>query len=160
MNEDRKRCLEAGCNDFLTKPIEKDQFHDIVASYLMSREAGGAEAAPIKSALLDDDPEIIELVHNYIRNLPEVIQHIEASLQQGNWERLKDLAHQVKGTGGNFGFIELSNIAGTIEFQALNKNVEEISGLLTKLTDVCERINAGVVPNESKDEPPAKLQGI
>jgi len=160
MNEDKNRCLDAGCNDFLTKPIEKKQFYEVVVSYLRSRDKDESEVEPIKSALLEDDPEIIEIVHNYIKNLPEVLKHIEEALQQEDWEHLKDLAHQVKGTGGNFGFVELSDIAGVIEFQALNKNVEELAGLFKKLDHVCERVIAGVETSELKDEQPTKLKGI
>ncbi len=160
MNEDKNRCLEAGCNDFLTKPIEKEQFHEVVSYYLRFRDEADSQVEPIKSVLLEDDPEIIELVHNYIKNLPEVLKHVEEALKQKNWERLKDLAHQIKGTGGNFGFVELSNLAGTIEFQAMNMNMDELGGLFEKLSHVCERIIAGVETSESEDASSAFLKGV
>jgi hypothetical protein len=33
MKEDRERCLEAGCNEYLTKPVDFDQLFRTLAKY-------------------------------------------------------------------------------------------------------------------------------
>ena len=40
MSRDRERCLEAGCTDFLTKPVERDRLAEVVAAH--SRKPDGA----------------------------------------------------------------------------------------------------------------------
>lgn len=34
LDEDKQQCLKAGCNDYITKPIDKDQFYKILERFL------------------------------------------------------------------------------------------------------------------------------
>ena len=54
LKEDRRACLAAGCDDYLTKPIERDRLVEILARFLPTAEAEAteppavtAEAAPV-----------------------------------------------------------------------------------------------------------------
>ena len=38
MVEDRNRCIESGCNDYLPKPVERDKLLAVVSQYLGKRE--------------------------------------------------------------------------------------------------------------------------
>ena len=37
--QDRQRCIEAGCDDYLTKPIDRRRLLKLVAEYLSARNA-------------------------------------------------------------------------------------------------------------------------
>jgi Amt family ammonium transporter len=39
MKEDRQKCLDAGCDDYLTKPVDRDSLLQLVAKYAASRPA-------------------------------------------------------------------------------------------------------------------------
>lgn len=44
MLEDRQRCLDAGCTDYLAKPIDKQQLLDVVGRYLSKAPLGGVSS--------------------------------------------------------------------------------------------------------------------
>ncbi|HSV16451.1 MAG TPA: ATP-binding protein, partial [Tepidisphaeraceae bacterium] len=49
MTGDRTRCLDAGCTDYLTKPVDAELLLKTVQSYLLKKGAAGAAAAPMPS---------------------------------------------------------------------------------------------------------------
>jgi CheY-like chemotaxis protein len=46
MNHDRQKCLDAGCDDYLTKPIDKKRLLDIVSRFVAARASATTEEAP------------------------------------------------------------------------------------------------------------------
>ena len=52
MTEDRERCEAAGCDDYLTKPVNRERLLEIVAKF---SEAGRAPNTILVSTLKDDE---------------------------------------------------------------------------------------------------------
>ena len=44
MSSDRERCLEAGCDDYATKPIDRAALQTLIGSYLMKQAASPSQA--------------------------------------------------------------------------------------------------------------------
>jgi signal transduction histidine kinase/CheY-like chemotaxis protein/HPt (histidine-containing phosphotransfer) domain-containing protein len=141
-SEFRKKCLDAGCEQFLTKPIDRTRFLQVVAEYLHPATLQ-SDSAPIISDLLEESPDVADLIAVYIEKLPAVIHEIKAAGAKSNWQALESLFHQLKGSGGNYGYPELSRLAASIEFQVMNKNKNEVDALIGELESYCQRIYAG-----------------
>jgi HPt (histidine-containing phosphotransfer) domain-containing protein len=67
------------------------------------------------SGLLRDDPEMYDLVEEFISGLPARLSELRRAYEQLNWDALTKLAHQLKGAGGSFGYPDLSGLAATME---------------------------------------------
>ena len=139
--EDRARCLQAGCNDYLTKPIDRDQFFVTLNRHLAPAD-GAENELPVFSELLDD-PDLAHVVEKFIAYLPDKTTSLTEAARQQDWDTLKDEAHQLKGLGGGYGYPEITQLAAKLEFQILNKNQLEIESLIASLKAYCERIYAG-----------------
>jgi HPt (histidine-containing phosphotransfer) domain-containing protein len=68
---------------------------------------------------------------------------IDQAAKNQDWANLKFEVHSLKGAGGGYGYPELTEIAGKIEFQIATRNQPEIDSLLEILDAYIQRIVAG-----------------
>jgi len=140
MREDRDACFESGCNNFLTKPINREKLTEVVTEYL-SISYQKTNLSPLYSDLLEHEPELIDLVKNYVEKFPDLIEKIKSLYEAKEWSQLRSEIHQLKSTGGNYGFSPVSDVAEKIEFQLLAYNYPEIAQLLSELDTLNVRIH-------------------
>ena len=139
--EDRDRCLKAGCNDFLTKPIDHKIFFNTLSQYLKADQSTPTDNQPIYSTLLKRDPCFLGMVTDYVEKLPVLLNEIENSYQKEDNELLKSLVHDLKGTGGNIGFMDITKSATELEFEIAKKNRQGIENKLKELRYISSRID-------------------
>ncbi len=155
---DRAKCLDAGCDEFLSKPIGADQ---LVLAVRRQLDAGrpapeegkheqGQERArepepaaePLVSELADE-PELRELIARYVAALPERAAALERSLAGGDLQTLGKQAHDLKGTAGTYGFPSLTHEAGILEVTVRHGCPStEIHEHVARLIDLCRRARA------------------
>lgn len=130
MKQDREACFEAGCNDYITKPVSEKTLFNTVCEYL--------EAADISSDNnVYQDSDVVELKEKFIANLPLKIEQIKKNFIQGKLSDVKSEVHKLKGLGGSIGYPEITNLSLRIE-QSLAKNdtyqckslIEEMEGFI------------------------------
>jgi len=148
LKEDIDLCFAAGCDDFLTKPIERESFSAFVSHYLTPVEQLTGCTDPIVSVLVDEGPEFYNIVKAYIKQLPGDLEMVVSVFNEGNMDELKGKVHSMKGTSGNMGFLEYSALCAQIEFAITKEDHEEIGILLTLLDTMKKRIVAGVPAEE------------
>ena len=141
--KDRDMCISAGCNDFVSKPVSRSKFEKILCEYLREVASGDASLSPLVSNILEDEPEMTDIVVEFINHIPEIFEKINRAATSQDWEMLKSEVHKLKGVGAGYGYPELTEIAGKIEFQISASNQHEIDSLLGMLDTYTLRIIAG-----------------
>lgn len=144
MREDKAACFKAGCNGFLTKPIDVAHLNEIISKYLNVNIQESNDAASLVSTLLEEDPDAVDLIKRFVKNLATSLKEIKTLIENFEWERLSVKLHQIKGTGGNFGFPDISTIAEKMELQTADHNTVELNKLLSELTFTHEKIVLGL----------------
>lgn len=144
MQEDKDACFEAGCNGFLTKPIDVRLLNDAVEKYLDIKRSESSQTTSLISSLLEEDPGAIDLIKRFVNNFAEFIKNIEQSIQKYDWDNLSDILHQLKGTGGNFGYPAISELAEEMELYTIKQNETELNRLLSKLKSVYKEVELGL----------------
>lgn len=138
MKEDIDKCLEAGCNEFITKPIDRKLFYSTVAKYLDPDVE--IDDSPIYPDLDNDDLDLTDVILEFLKELPRKIEFIKSFQQQNDTKHLLEQTHQLKGLGGGMGFSIVSQIAAKIEFHSKNNNQEAVDALIDELENVVSRM--------------------
>jgi hypothetical protein len=91
----------------------------ITMSYNSDRESGGKRIVFI-------DRDLEDLIPGYIENRHKDIKSLLVSLGREDYESIRIIGHSMKGSGGGYGFDEISKIGKSIEEAAKDKNYEAI----------------------------------
>jgi CheY-like chemotaxis protein len=140
MAGDRERCLAAGCDDYLSKPVSRDALVAIVGKHALRPDAPPRSPGPPIFSAFSDDADMVALVAEFVAALPQRLFAIRDGFQKGAIEATCRLAHQLKGSAGGYGFPAITDAAGALERALVMKSstaviVREIDALAS----LCER---------------------
>ena len=98
---------------------------------------------PLTSTLLEEEPELLDLVVRFAEHLPKRLSDISAAAADQDWHVLKQQLHALKGVCANFGFPSISQLAQEIEDTLSHQQYTNITPLLEELISLCQRISIG-----------------
>ncbi len=144
LEEDKTRCLAAGMDDYLVKPIHAEELMAMIQKWAGSRgqaqEGAQGPSAAIQSMLevLDGDAELAgELLAAFIQDVKGKLPDLVAAIEQTDYNGLCRLAHGLKGAAGNLGLQTL--FAAFAELDAMGKQ-ENITGGARILSGIQEEL--------------------
>ena len=106
-------------------------------------KAAAEEKNPLYSSL-GGDADFAPLLAWFVEELPSRIATFEEQLAAGDWDGLRQAAHQLKGAGGSYGFAPITPAAGRLEAAVVQREPEEeIRAAVEALVDLCRRACAG-----------------
>lgn len=144
MEEDKKRYQAIGCDGFIAKPLQREEFNRMVSAFLPKSKVVDVEYEPIVSNLLSEDPDMLDLVMSFIEQLPQIVGTLRDAFTSQDNETFKKRAHDLKGLGGGYGYPQISDLAGRIEFEFAKQDEVAINDSLKELEMLLARIIAGV----------------
>jgi len=127
MEGDRERCLAAGMDGYLSKPIRQQELDQVLNSFAtgspasapMRKQPAAPQLSVNTSELLervDGDRELIADLLDLIRHdYPGQIEAMRRAIACNNGEALEQLAHAMKGALGNLAAITGAEIVGELE---------------------------------------------
>lgn len=150
--QDMQRCLAAGFDDFLTKPIEKKRFNQVIGTYLTQPPPEAAvvcEESGI-TAILKNDPSQAPLMGQFVSRLNDIYTRLETAGR--DFAVAKGISRDLKSLGYSYGCTRVVELAGQLEFSATAgdpNGVQAVSERLGKLipcikAEIALHVPAGV----------------
>jgi signal transduction histidine kinase/ligand-binding sensor domain-containing protein/CheY-like chemotaxis protein len=152
-SEQRQRCEEAGCDDFISKPMSKARLLETIRKYVpglpetaFPRESPAPGGGP-GSKEPDDGGAIVYVREKLINVLPIFLQSVDdggramrQACEEADFETLHRHGHNLKGSAASFGFTHLAKMGGDIQSAAEGRDMDKVEGLLKEFFDYVERL--------------------
>jgi PAS domain S-box-containing protein len=111
MSGDRDRAIMAGMDDYVSKPI---RFEDLRRA-IQRHAPAGLDAAALLDGLSGDRKLLRELVDLFLADSSKLLGRVKRAIVRGDTGRLKETAHALKGSIGNFGSANAFEAARRLE---------------------------------------------
>jgi len=150
MAGDERKCRDAGCSGYLTKPIEPRTLLNAVGEVLVierelaKRNAVNGESPIVSRLLLDKSGDFREIIDEVIVKLDEKIAGIHEAWKDNDFETLADIAHWIKGSAGTAGFDAFTAPASRLEKLARSSSSTGIGEVIHELDKLLRRIQLPV----------------
>ena len=126
--EERRRCLDAGCNGCVTKPLSRAQ---------LTRALNATTGEPALSSVVKN-PELMQMVNEFVAELPAQVAALEEALHAGDTGAFSRGVRLLKERAGSYGFDTLSDVATVLEASLARRSpVEQLQRELDELARWC-----------------------
>jgi PAS domain S-box-containing protein len=165
MKGDREKCLEAGMNDYVAKPVSPQALAECLARWL-PREGGGTESvkddtkgirqeeempgvpvwdqAGMMERLMGDEDLANIVMDGFLADIPLQIASLKAFLEAKDVSGTERQAHTIKGAAANVGGERLRAVAFEMEKAAKAGDLSQVLELLPELEIKFEQLRQAV----------------
>ena len=169
MKGDREKCLEAGMDDYLSKPIEPAAMAAVLERWLADKSAPDASPAEVspelestqetaaeplpsvfnrddfENRLMGDEDVMKMVIEKFLSDIPEQIEHLAVAVSDGDSERVSQLGHKIRGAAANIGAEALRSAAFNLEQAGKDGDIELVRKLQPGFAHVFDELREALI---------------
>jgi PAS domain S-box-containing protein len=147
MKGDQERCLDAGMDAYLAKPVRSPDLLETIAEVLRTAKAvpsSAPESVPATTSLsrvallerVDKDEDLLqELIALFLADYPGRLAAISKAIERGEAQTLAQTAHVLRSAVHNFGAVAATESARRLEMMGWAGTLEGAAGVHAELED-------------------------
>ncbi len=140
---DRRRCLAAGMDEYLSKPVRLSNLEATLERVVgAGPQQASVDLSPLEALGMPD--LVNELIDLFLEDGPALVQAARAGLARGDAEALRHAVHQLKGSASNLGAQPLADLCARIETRARGADLAEADALVEQLAREHQRVGAAL----------------
>ena len=163
----RERCLEAGMNDFLTKPFRYEQLRAMIEKW-KSQDPGKGEETTFQTVRHEDntegaptldknvidslrllDPEsrsnlLNRMIDIYFEHTPTLLRALRAGAKEGKLSDLKTAAHDLKSSSAGLGGMRIYALCRELEEMSSNGQIQGAESIVAQVELEYERFSSAI----------------
>jgi two-component system sensor histidine kinase/response regulator len=162
MSGQLERCLQAGMDGLLTKPLEPERLHEVLERFGLGEQEPTLQTVIVEQLLsTTTKPQTIDrkalgelidgdqvfaraLVAEFARNSGQMLARMRENLSTGNRTAVAARAHELKGASANLHAHALAAACETVEREAAKASAAQLTRHIGELADEVERVNGAL----------------
>ncbi|MGD1698783.1 response regulator [Dapis sp. BLCC M229] len=161
MQGDREKCLSAGMDDYISKPVRREALSTALSKCGLSatETVVKQEKAPvpeleiaIDKAVLQELKEmagdahemVVEIIDCYLEDTPMLLDEISQAVEQEQAELLQKSAHTIKSSSASVGATKLSELCKNLEYIGRGGTTEGANVILSEAKAEYERVETAL----------------
>jgi two-component system, sensor histidine kinase and response regulator len=149
---DRERCLNAGADDYLAKPVAPSVLYERIAAILPAKspEPGTtpvfdqSRAASLLARVGGDPVLFRDVIELFLEDCPHQIDAIRQAIHDQQADRIYRTAHKLKGSAGNFDAHEIMALLQRLEARARDGDLATCVSVFVEIEAEAERLMAAL----------------
>jgi response regulator RpfG family c-di-GMP phosphodiesterase len=156
LKEDEQKAIEAGMNDYVSKPFDIETLAAKIKKLPISADRHGFkgnkfEIANVQRAGLGEPEFMVQLMNMFLEKTPEALLQMEQFSQIENWKGISFVAHRIKSVFVCMGLSHLQKELLVIEEITNNQtNLDTLPGLLAHLKEGCNEAYSQITAERDK----------
>ena len=182
MSDDRQRCLDAGMNDFVAKPVDPDELWRVLLRWIPPRHVLCDDVVPVAPSLavapvvaptiagvdtaagmrrvLGNLTAYQKMLRTFVRDQSDLPTRIRDALASGNLPALKSIMHTLRGVAGNIGAGLLQQLAFEFEQSLATGSQIDLNAQAEALCNELDRLVTAIQVVVPPPDTPSYVQAI
>lgn len=146
LKSDRRQCLEAGMNDYVTKPINNEEIDQLLARILANKEKLTKQGSKvIDQEILQKLRKItgkrfIKTLETYQVEAWQLLEKLEQAIKAHDFKGIEYASHSLKSTSAQIGAVILESQMQQIENAASQSDLSKVKKIFKKVPESFEKL--------------------
>ncbi|MBN2375949.1 MAG: response regulator [Sedimentisphaerales bacterium] len=148
---DQQKCQQAGCDNYLPKPVDYNKLIEILTLYLQPKKGTEtthndfeSEPQAMQNKTPDnlplEDSDLVTIGQIFIDKIPETVKFINSALHDSDMENLALILHDLKGASGSVGLLNVMEKAAQVEDFVKTEQLDTLRENIKELIDLCQQV--------------------